>query len=195
MRQPDDDRARAQTALRGRRARSVRPATPRGPVLIAFDGSPAARAALRAAAELFAPRRAVVVVVWEAGRGFDLTNVPSHALDTGLAPLDLRTGAELDQRLYAAARRLAEQGAAVAREGGLDAHSCTVADDRDVADTLVRVAGELSASVLVVGAHGHHTVSELLLGGTSRTVLRRAPCPVLVARPNHQRSDLHPQGL
>jgi nucleotide-binding universal stress UspA family protein len=80
-------------------------------VLIAFDGSPAARAALRAAAELFAPRQAVVVVVREAGRGVDLTNVPSHALDTGLAPLDLRAGAELDQRLYAAARRLAEQGA------------------------------------------------------------------------------------
>jgi nucleotide-binding universal stress UspA family protein len=155
---------------------------PQGPVLIAFDGTPASRKALRAAAELFAPRLAVVVVVWEAGRGFELANLPSLGLDTGLAPLDLRTAAKLDQQLYDAARRLAQQGAALAREAGLAAEARTVADEGDVADTLVRVAGELAAQVLVVGAHGHGALSELLLGSTSRAVVKHAPCPVLVVR-------------
>lgn len=153
-----------------------------GPVLIAFDGTPASHRALRAAAELFAPRRAVVVVVWEAGRGFELANVPSLALDPGKSPLDLRTGVELDEQLYTSARRLAERGAALAREAGLDAEGRTVADDREVADTLVRLARELAAQVIVVGPHGHGTLSELLLGSTSRAVLKHAPCPVLVGR-------------
>jgi nucleotide-binding universal stress UspA family protein len=160
---------------------------PQGPVLIAFDGTPASRKALRAAAELFAPRPAVVVVVWEAGRGFELANLPSLGLDTGLAPLDLRTAAKLDQQLYDAARRLAQQGAALAREGGLAAEGRTVADEGDVADSLVQVAQELAAQVLVVGAHGHGALSELLLGSTSRAVVKYAPCPVLVVRGENER--------
>jgi nucleotide-binding universal stress UspA family protein len=154
----------------------------RGPVLIAFDGSPAAVAALHSAAELFAPRPAVVVVVWEAGRGFDLADAANRDVDTGTAPLDLRAGVELDQQYYDDARRLARQGAALACEGGLDAQGRAVADDRDVAETLVRLARELVAQALVIGAHGHGTLSELLLGRTSRAVMRHAPCPVLVVR-------------
>ena len=169
--------------------------TPRGPVLIAFDGTPAARFALVQAAEILTPRQAVVVVVWEAGRGFDLADVPSRALDSPPAALDLRTGVQLDQALYAAARRLAQQGAALAREHGLDARARVVADDRDVADTLVRVAAELEAQVLVVGAHGHSTLSELLLGGTARAVVRHAPCPVLVGRNRQERASEKVRGV
>lgn len=165
---------------------------PTGPVLIAFDGTPASRNALQKAAELFAPRPAVVVVVWEAGRAYDLVDIPSKALD--LAPLDLRTAVELDQAMYEAARRLAEQGAALARKGGLDAEGRTVADDRSVADTLIREADELDAAVLAIGAHGHGTLSELLLGSTSRTVLKKAPCPVLVVRAEDRQAAGRPQG-
>ena len=40
---------------------------------------------------------------------------------------------------------------------------------------------ERDAQALVVGAHGHGTLSEVLLGSTSRKVIRTAPCPVLVS--------------
>ena len=71
-----------------------------GPVLIAFDGSPAALRALRDAAELFAPRAGMVVVVWEAGAAYDFATLPSASLELPPAQLDLRRAAELDQALY-----------------------------------------------------------------------------------------------
>ncbi|WP_214364460.1 universal stress protein [Pseudonocardia sp. H11422] len=159
----------------------------RGPVLIAFDGTPASRRALHDAAVVLAPRPAVVVVVWEAGRAFDLADIPSRALEPGLAPIDMRTAVELDQAMYRQARRLAKQGAALARKNGLDATGRVVADDRTVPDTLVEVASELDAQTLVLGAHGHGTLSELLLGSTSRAVLEKAPCPVMVVRDGDHR--------
>jgi nucleotide-binding universal stress UspA family protein len=51
-----------------------------------------------------------------------------------------------------------------------------------VADTLVRVAREHDSPALVVGAHGHSGVRELLLGSTARSVTHHAPCPVVVVR-------------
>jgi nucleotide-binding universal stress UspA family protein len=82
-----------------------------GPALIAFDGSPTALRALRDAAELFAPRAGLVVVVWEAGAAYDFATIPSASLELPPAQLDLRRAAELDQALYADAERLARHGA------------------------------------------------------------------------------------
>jgi len=60
-----------------------------------------------------------------------------------------------------------------------------VADEIGVADTLVRLATERKAAAMVVGAHRHAKIAELLLGTTTRAVLQHAPCPVLVVRAEH----------
>jgi nucleotide-binding universal stress UspA family protein len=151
-----------------------------GPVLIAFDGTPAAEHALREAAALFAPRPAVVAVVWEAGRAFDLMEVPT--LDLPPAGVDVRAAFELDEVMYEQAQRVARQGAALARELGLSADALAVADEITVADTLVRLAKEYDSTALVVGSHGHSALGELLLGSTTRAVLKHAECPVVVVR-------------
>ena len=153
-----------------------------GPVLIGYDGSPAADHALREAAPLLAPRRAVVVVVWEAGRAFDLTELPSVSLDLPPAGLDLRTAFEIDQAQYEAAQRLARHGAALAATLGLEAEGLAVADELTVADTLLRLTREYESACVVVGSHGHSALGELLLGSTSRELLKTADCPVLVVR-------------
>ncbi|HEV7755832.1 MAG TPA: universal stress protein [Mycobacteriales bacterium] len=151
-----------------------------GPVVIGFDGTPAAERALREAAALFAPRPALVVVVWEAGRAFDLMEVPT--LDLPPAGVDVRSAFELDQAMYEQAQRVAQQGAALARELGLDADGLAVADELTVADTLLRVAKEYGGQALVVGSHGHSTLGELLVGSTTREILRHADGPVVVVR-------------
>lgn len=153
-----------------------------GPVLIGFDGSPAAERAIEEAADLLAPRRVLVVVVWEAGRAFELAELPTLTPASPPIAMDIRTAFEVDKAVYEAAQRTAERGAALAKERGFDAEGLAVADDLTVADTLIRLAREQDAQAIVVGAHGHGAVSELLLGSTSRDVVKRSPCPVVVVR-------------
>jgi nucleotide-binding universal stress UspA family protein len=89
-----------------------------GPVVIGYDGSPIADRALAEAVGLLAPRAAVVVVVWEAGRAFEA------AWPVGEVPvpmMDVRTALELEQEAYESAERTARQGAALARSMGLPA--------------------------------------------------------------------------
>lgn len=150
-----------------------------GPVIIGFDGAPAAERAVREAGALFAPRRALVVVVWEAGRAFEAATLPVKALEPS-ATLDVRGAFEAEKAAYEAAQRVAEQGAALAREAGLDADGLAVADEATVAETLGRVARELEAPVLVIGDHRHRELRRLALGSTLSGLLRQAPCPVLV---------------
>jgi nucleotide-binding universal stress UspA family protein len=158
-----------------------------GPVIIGFDGTPVAERAVHEAAGLLAPRRALVVVVWEAGRAFDLASIPARVLDSPAATLDLRVAYELDRSMYEEAGRMAQWGALLATEAGLDAEGLAVADDVTVADTLVRLAKELDSEAIVVGSHRHGRLSDILLGSTTQAVLRRAPCPVVIVRDEVER--------
>jgi nucleotide-binding universal stress UspA family protein len=157
-----------------------------GPVVIGYDGSAVSERALQEAAALLAPRPALVVVVWEPGRAFEAALSPL-AMEFPLPAVDLRTAFELDRAAYEAAERTAQQGAARARSMGLPADALVVADETTVAETLVRVAGEQDAGALVIGAHNHGALSEVVLGSTSRDVLRHAPCAVVVVREKRDR--------
>jgi len=150
-----------------------------GPLIIGYDGAPAAERAVRESAALFAPRRALVVVVWEAGRAFEAATLPVKALEPA-ATLDVRGGFEAEKAAYEAAQRVAEQGAALAREAGLSADGLAVADEVTVSETLARVAREVDAPALVIGDRRHRQRARLTLGSTLSGLLRQAPCPVLV---------------
>lgn len=50
-----------------------------------------------------------------------------------------------------------------------------------VGESLLALAGELGAELLVMGCYGHSRLRELVLGGTSRTVLRSCAIPVLTS--------------
>jgi nucleotide-binding universal stress UspA family protein len=148
-------------------------------VIVGYDGSPASECALAEAAKVLAPHRALVVVVWEAGVPFELVAMPTLPP----APIDIRAALDLDEKLFDAARQLAEHGAALARKAGFEAQGLAVADDVTTAATLVRVARERNAPAVVVGARGHTRLTERLMGTTAQEVVSRAPCPVLVRGP------------
>jgi nucleotide-binding universal stress UspA family protein len=154
---------------------------PSAPIVIGYDGSEAAERALRDGAALLAPRPALVVVVWEAGAAFEAMELPTASVGIPPVPIDIRTAMEIDNALSRRAQQAAEHGAALAREAGLEAEGLAVADEVTVAETLVRLARERDAQAIVVGAHGHGPLSEVLLGSTSRSLIRNAPCPVLVS--------------
>jgi len=152
----------------------------RGPLIIAFDGTPAAQHAIRDAAALLGRRPAVVVVVWKAGLAFELMELPTTMIGLPAAPLDVRTALEVDERAYESARDLARQGAELARELGIEAEPRVVAEDPEtpIAETIISLAKERDAQAVVVGPHRH---GPALLGSVSRDVVRYAPCPVVVA--------------
>src|SRR4051812_8450698 len=156
-----------------------------GPVLIGFDGSDEAAHAIREAATLMPGRQALVVVVYKAGLGFELVeDLPIHTPGLPPAPLDVRTALEIDRRLAESAQRLAARGREIAQTSGFSARGLAVADDVDtpIAQTLVTVATERDGQAIVLGARGHTRAGEVFIGSTTRDVIRRAACPVVVVR-------------
>jgi nucleotide-binding universal stress UspA family protein len=151
------------------------------PVLIGYDGSEVARAAVRHAAELFAGRPAVLATVWEPG----LAAVPVGLSDTmgvGSLPLDLETVEAIDRAEREHASTVAADGAEFARSLGLVAEPQAVPDEVDVAETLLGIAQERGAAVVVVGSHGISGLRPRLLGSVSRKVVEHCDRPVLVIR-------------
>lgn len=156
-----------------------------GAVVIAYDGSRAGELAVRDAGRLLSGRPALVLVVWKAGLGFELLELPTATVGLPPASIDVSTAIEVDEELAERSRRLAQQGAELARASGFaNAEGLAVADDPDipVSETIVRVARERDAQAIVVGAHGHGRLGEVILGSTSRDVIRHADRPVVVVR-------------
>ena len=155
------------------------------PAVVAFDGSAESAEAVRAAARLFGHVRLVVVSVWEPGLAFAM----APAYDPSGVGYPMPTGeqvAMLDevQRDHAAAT--AEAGTRIAVALGARAEPYPVPDRAKVADTIAALAGELGACAIVVGSRGRGAVRSKLLGSTSAELLRQAPCPVVVVRPEHR---------
>jgi nucleotide-binding universal stress UspA family protein len=49
-------------------------------------------------------------------------------------------------------------------------------------EEIVKVAKEWSADLLVIGSHGRGGMQRALLGSVAETVMRHAPCPLVVVR-------------
>jgi nucleotide-binding universal stress UspA family protein len=152
-------------------------------LVIGYDGSELAKAALHRAAELFAGSPAVVITVWEPGLGAMIA--PGAGLNlTGVAPLppDPKVVSEVDHAQEHHAEVVAREGARIAGSLGLDAEPHAIPDEMDVADSIVDIADDRDAAAVVVGSHGTSGLRSRLLGGTSRRVLAHCTRPVVVIR-------------
>lgn len=154
-------------------------------ILICYDGSPDARAAIEHAGGLFGGQPAIVLTVWE-------TFVDSMARSG--AGMALGAGLELDtQRIDAesegAARERAEQGAQLARRAGLDPQPRTASRSGTIARTILDEAAHANAGAIVIGSRGLTGVKSLLLGSVSHAVLQSADRPVLVVPSPEAASD------
>jgi nucleotide-binding universal stress UspA family protein len=169
----------SQTA--GRPAQRADPRAVRhGPMLIGPDGAASSEEVLRETAILLARRHrsALVAIVIKPGLALELIELPTATLGLPPATIDGRTALEIEQELYERANEAGRRAAMLLEQLGLSAEALVVAEESDVtvAATIVRLARERDARVVVVGAHEHAG----LLGGTTRRVIREAPCPTLV---------------
>jgi nucleotide-binding universal stress UspA family protein len=85
------------------------------PILIAYDGSDAARAAVNEAAALFGSRPAIVVTVWEPGLADYMLMPNTMGTGTMMMPYDPATVQAIDKASEDHARDIAEDGAQLAR--------------------------------------------------------------------------------
>jgi nucleotide-binding universal stress UspA family protein len=144
------------------------------PILIAYDGSPDAKAAIVRAGELFVHAPALVVSVWQAAE----TLVTTSAGAATYAPIF----GEIDEIGRNNANASAEEGAALARKAGFDASSLAVrSDHRHAWRPIVDLADQRDARAIVIGSHGESgRIVDVLLGSTSSRVVEHADRPVLV---------------
>ena len=151
-------------------------------MLVAYDGSAEAQAAVREAAALFRDRRLLIVAVWEpAFAAVAFTPPPGDPWLSSPGP-DPAEVAALERGEQRHASEVAEAGAALARGLGADADPLQVPDESDVADTVATLAERHDACVVVVGSRGLGGVKRHLLGSTSQRLLRHTRRPVLVVR-------------
>jgi len=147
-----------------------------GPVVLADDGSPHARAAesIMTACPLFAGLPVTVVSVVEDALWNPVANAslidPAVLDGYCLDPLAERRVKESD--CAAAAQRL--------RDAGLDAEPEVRVGDP--AHEIIAAARARQAGVIIVGTRGQTGLRRLLLGSVARNVLLHAPCSVMVVR-------------
>jgi nucleotide-binding universal stress UspA family protein len=151
------------------------------PVVVAYDASEQARAAVREAAALFPQRSLVIVSVWEPGLaamamapGLDQAGATYRPDPVAVEALDRA------QRDHAA--DVAGAGAELARGLGAHAEPLPVPDEADVVETIADIAEQRDACAIVVGSRGLGRIKARLMGSTSQGLLHHTHRPVLVVR-------------
>jgi nucleotide-binding universal stress UspA family protein len=151
-----------------------------GLVVIGYDGSHDAQRAIDLAGGALRADAALVINVW---------SIPMTATQPG-APFGAPTPpieAEL-QRFEQAARRLAEEGAARARQAGVSAETRVArgTTSAEIATVLCDVAEDRGATLVVVGRRGQSRLKEVVLGSVSDAAVHDGRCPVLVVPSGEQ---------
>ena len=142
-------------------------------LVIGFDGSEDARAAVHAvAARSWPPGSAALLITAADDKISTVFASPSHPLLQWARPDDSSEESWM--------RRMLESAAEPLRAGALDVEIAVVqGDPRRV---LVEEAARLDADAIVVGARGLTVVERFLLGSVSQSVAARAACSVEIAR-------------
>lgn len=145
-------------------------------IVLAYDASPSARAAIAAAGRLLQGAEALVVDVVG---GLDRIE---HSVARAALPDEvIRTGAaRLRETALAAARQRAEEGAELATAAGLRAEPRALAVEGAVAPGLLRAAADHDAQLIGCGTRGHGAIARAMLGSVSSGLLAHSPLPVLV---------------
>jgi nucleotide-binding universal stress UspA family protein len=147
-------------------------------VLIAFDGSAAAEAAVRAAAALFPAAHATVLTIHEPAIG------PATAFRVGgglMSPEVVEQGlTEFGRELVAEAEAAAADGARLADAAGLAAEPAVAPGERQPWEPILGAAAEREVDLVVCGSRGRGAVARTALGSTSSSLLHHAETAVLV---------------
>lgn len=139
-------------------------------IVIAYDGSDTAGAAVRAAASLFEGAEAQILTVRE----------PAELVEFRTAPLDIPDAAfaRIDRAAAEGAEAIALEGVAAAHEAGWEASAKVVTGPKNPWREILEAAQD--ADVLVCGARGLNAIERAAIGSTSAALLHHREGPLLV---------------
>lgn len=143
-------------------------------ILICYDGSADARAAIADAGRVLAGHPAIVLTVWESVTQVLARTGAGSALMAGLS-----TPMAADEEAEAEAGRVADEGAELARAAGFDALSRVRAQTGSVPETIIAQADRANATAIVMGSRGR-TGLQSVLGSVSHAVVQRSDRAVMV---------------
>ncbi|ADU61148.1 MAG: universal stress protein [Pseudodesulfovibrio sp.] len=134
-------------------------------ILVALDESSFAKAALEKALELASPGKAEVVA---------LSVIPHLGVVEGVQD-------KLIARFEREAKSLMDEAKAVAARHGVSLKT-RVESGISPADTILDVAKEVRADLIVVGHRGKSNLEKFLIGSVASALVTYSPCSVLVVK-------------
>jgi nucleotide-binding universal stress UspA family protein len=146
-------------------------------ILVCYDGSSDAQAAIDRAATLMPGADATVMVIWET---ILETTTRTGSLGMGLGMVGAYGDGDVDAKIKQAALDTAGEGVQRADAAGLVAQPCVASRDGDITAVILSVAADVNADVIVLGTRGRSGVKSMMLGSVSQSVLHHADRPVLV---------------
>lgn len=143
-------------------------------ILICYDGSASAKHAVSVAAATLGHQPATLLHVWNPPEAVlaDSFGLPEDALGPSMD--------ELERVARERAEQIAEGGLNLAREVGLGVDVRLERSRTMVWQTILDVATETGADLIVLGTHGRTAVQPALLGSVSNAVVHHSKLPVLV---------------
>lgn len=136
-------------------------------ILVAYDGSDGARAALRQGIALARALGAELCAI----------SVEEHLPHYAASISEVKAAKEEIDEYF---RALAKEARDVAVLEGVELETF-VRQGHEV-ETIVTVARDGRFDLLVVGYHGHSRIFDRLMGSTAQSIIRLAPCSVLLAK-------------
>ena len=169
-------------------------------ILVSYDGSADAQAAIDHVARLVPGAEVAVLTVWEP---YVAMLSRSGALGLGMGMVgSFSESATIDAATQKAANERATEGAERATSAGLAAQPHCVCQDGDVASAVLETAAALDADLVVMGTRGLGGMRSFVLGSVSQAVVHHADRPVLVVpsaalaeRRRHQRTGVEQGAL
>ena len=141
-------------------------------IVVAIDGSPTSKLALRAAVKLAKNLRSELRIVF-------VVDVLALVAET---PYQMT---EFEESARRAGDLVLKQAAAMARKAGIEAEAVRLEvqtlHDR-IADEISQDAKRWRADLVVIGSHGRRGLSRLFMGSVAESLARIAPSPVLLIR-------------
>jgi nucleotide-binding universal stress UspA family protein len=142
--------------------------------LICYDGSPSAQRALSVAASALDAAPAVLLHVWNPPQ-----RVLADSFGVSADPTALNTQ-KLEDFVQRRAAEVVADGEALAGRLGFSVTSRQEVNRSSVWQTILDVANEVDATLIVTGTHGNTAVQSGLLGSVSNALVHHARRPVLL---------------